>query len=173
MTFEEINAQLDAEFTCDCAEAAVCYLVCSNGTKQWKRQCQRCGHASNPIARLSLSLEQRLAAKPLDPEIGEAWRAARQSGRQELVEATQPDRSADYEEYLRSEWWRSRSRKRLEVDGYRCQALFPGCEGRATQVHHRTYASQEAPRYGEPLFALVSVCRNCHEWIHGLRGGKP
>ena len=82
---------------------------------------------------------------------------------QSWIEATRPSQEESwnkYNEYLRSESWRRRSRMCLERDGYKCQA-YEGCLGRATQSHHLTYRHL----YNEPLFDLISVCQSCHEKI--------
>lgn len=67
----------------------------------------------------------------------------------------------DYENYIKSEAWYAKRAKVLERDKYICQ----GCGGTATQVHHKTYKN-----LGEEfLFELMSVCKPCHERIHGIK----
>lgn len=60
--------------------------------------------------------------------------------------------------YLDSPEWAERRRLVLDRDEHRCQARLEGCLGRASQVHHLTYAHCQL----EPLFDLVAVCRLCH-----------
>jgi len=167
--WQELNTQLDREFACEHAQRTLRVQICSNGTKQWKWQCDQCGQGSQAVSKSTLSAEQMAAASPVDEGLTEAWYARRRARQEELTQAARAQMQTDYAAYLQTPWWGERSSARLELDGYECQAQFPGCARRASQVHHRSY--QEAPPYREPLFALVSVCRNCHEWIHGLRGG--
>lgn len=63
-----------------------------------------------------------------------------------------------HQEYLKTPAWREKRKEVLERDGYMCQACL---KRRASEVHHLTY-----DHFGdEPLFDLISVCRQCHEKI--------
>jgi len=64
----------------------------------------------------------------------------------------------EYQEYLKSSEWKVKRGKVLKRDNYICQ----GClEKRATQVHHLSYKHVK----NEPLFELVSICKECHDII--------
>jgi len=58
--------------------------------------------------------------------------------------------------YLRSQHWRARRARALELAGYRCTAC--DSSGRL-DVHHRSYAHLGAERDDE----LAVLCRTCHE----------
>ncbi len=63
----------------------------------------------------------------------------------------------DYDEYLKSERWQNLRKSVLYRDKELCI-----CGGKATEIHHKTYA-----RLGnEFLSDLVSLCRNCHQYVH-------
>lgn len=64
----------------------------------------------------------------------------------------------EYGDYLNSNEWKDKRLKVLERDNYLCQS----CRiNKATEVHHLTYNHKGH----EPLFDLVSVCKDCHELI--------
>ena len=63
-----------------------------------------------------------------------------------------------HQEYLNSQVWKEKRQEVLNRDSYLCQACL---KHRASEVHHLTY-----DHFGdEPLFDLISVCRQCHEKI--------
>ena len=67
------------------------------------------------------------------------------------------DEKKNYYEYLKSDEWKKLRKSVLRRDNELCI-----CGGKATEVHHKTYA-----RVGnEPLSDLVSLCRNCHQNVH-------
>src|ERR1700748_1203915 len=72
-------------------------------------------------------------------------------------------RRRDYyrDTYLKSDAWKRKRYVVLRRDNWRCVY----CGGRATQVHHTRYAKYNIGR--EPIEWLVSVCKDCHEGIHG------
>lgn len=63
--------------------------------------------------------------------------------------------------YLKSEAWQRKRYVVLKRDNWRCVY----CGGRATEVHHKRYAKYNIGR--EPIKWLVSVCKACHERLHG------
>lgn len=73
---------------------------------------------------------------------------------------------ADYNDYIHSDKWLERRRQTLLRDGFRCQKCG---SRRFLHVHHLTYA-----RFGnEKLEDLQTVCKECHETIHGRKMGWP
>lgn len=69
--------------------------------------------------------------------------------------------SPEYIEYMQSEEWDRIRRERLRVDGYTCQGC--GCTNEPLDVHHITYED-----FGhERINNLLSLCRRCHDEIHG------
>lgn len=63
--------------------------------------------------------------------------------------------------YLKSDAWKRKRYVVLKRDNWRCVY----CGGRATQVHHKRYAKRNIGK--EPIEWLFSVCKACHDKIHG------
>ena len=66
----------------------------------------------------------------------------------------------NYHDYLRSEEWQRKRRRRLEMDGYRCQMCGSGMN---LQVHHISY---DNVRTDAEVEDLVTLCKACHEQVH-------
>jgi len=72
----------------------------------------------------------------------------------------------EYSNYLKSEQWKEKAAKRLEIDRYTCQ----GCGSRGSsdnplQVHHLNYKHVG----NEDVYTdLVCLCRNCHIRTHHI-----
>lgn len=64
-------------------------------------------------------------------------------------------------EYLKSDAWDRKRYLVLKRDNSKCVY----CGGIATQVHHKRYAQKNIGT--EPIDWLVSICKPCHEAIHG------
>jgi 5-methylcytosine-specific restriction endonuclease McrA len=64
----------------------------------------------------------------------------------------------EHNDYLRSNKWHEKRDAVLKRDNYLCQACLIH---RATQVHHLSYEHWR----NEPLFELVSICKDCHDLI--------
>lgn len=141
---------------CAHTESEIRWKVCSNGTRQYWRQCLGCG---------------QLLGTPLPAAMGaKATRAVDEGARQQGVQAylrdirearatIKADRREEYSSYLQSAEWRAKRAKVLA----RAKGICEGCgDRRATQVHHLTYAHIR----DELLFELVAVCDGCHEKIH-------
>jgi 5-methylcytosine-specific restriction endonuclease McrA len=67
---------------------------------------------------------------------------------------------ASYKDYLESELWKAIRDKVLKRDDGLCLV----CRCRASEVHHRSYATEVLK--GEKLELLMSICRPCHKAIH-------
>lgn len=65
--------------------------------------------------------------------------------------------------YLQSDEWNRKRHLVLKRDNWRCFY----CGERATQVHHTRYARRRIGK--EPIKWLVSVCKPCHDKIHGVK----
>jgi 5-methylcytosine-specific restriction endonuclease McrA len=84
------------------------------------------------------------------------------AGKQRLFDINRKRRRDYYRHtYLKSDAWQRKRYVVLKRDNWRCVY----CGGRATQVHHTRYAKYNIGR--EPIEWLVSVCRECHDSIHG------
>jgi len=66
-----------------------------------------------------------------------------------------------HNEYLKSDDWERKRYIVLKRDNWKCGY----CGGRATQVHHKKYAKRKIGN--EPIGWLVSICKSCHDKIHG------
>ena len=64
-------------------------------------------------------------------------------------------------EYLKSDAWQRKRYVVFKRDNWRCVH----CGARATQVHHKKYARKNIGK--EPIEWLESVCKDCHERLHG------
>jgi hypothetical protein len=74
------------------------------------------------------------------------------------------ERSKYYVKYLHGGSWGTVRNTKLRI-----QPLCEGCGKEATEVHHKTY-----DRLGkEFLFDLMSVCQECHSFIHSGRTFIP
>ena len=63
----------------------------------------------------------------------------------------------DYDNYLKTQHWRTFRRLVLERDGHRCVV----CNNtRLVQVHHRHY---ESGRYMEKMEDCYTLCGKCHK----------
>lgn len=67
----------------------------------------------------------------------------------------------NYNEYLKSDLWKTIRKLILERDAYYCR--IRRCNNRAEQVHHFTYSPKTL--VGRNPAGLISVCRSCHKKI--------
>ena len=83
--------------------------------------------------------------------------------------------NSEYQKLLKTEEWSCKRDHILERDGHECQ----WCHRKSTpknplQVHHKYYIMRRG-RFVEPWdypdSALITLCRNCHEFAHKTR--KP
>lgn len=166
---EEIRREVGRKFACPCESPLVKSRTRPDGSRQYVRQCPRCGKCSRPISRDSLDLFERRLALPVDETIREKWEADQAAYAAQLRAEMEAEASAQffsrYSEYLRSPEWIRKRNAVLKRDGYQCQ----GClSARATQAHHLTYERV----FHEMLFDLIAVCGPCHERLHPRKGGK-
>lgn len=133
----------------------------SNGSVQVVKQCTACGravggalpHSSVPIVEALPAFDFALLDR------GEASIRAHFAALRAQHAHERAERHTEYEAYLRTPEWQAKRRKALERDGHICQ----GClTARATEVHHTTYSHLGA----ELMFQLISLCADCHEWLH-------
>jgi 5-methylcytosine-specific restriction endonuclease McrA len=72
-------------------------------------------------------------------------------------------RQRAYSEFMASPEWRTLRNRRLQLDGYICQ----DCGGGATRVHHIWYPKEQHWKE-TPLWALISLCEDCHTKAHRI-----
>lgn len=136
---------MQPEQYCRHANQALARRVFSNGIEHFGSQCLDCGKWDGGIKKSTLNEAQMEAAVTFDPEV-----ARRFSERQR--EAFQQERQAKNEAF-----WQ-KYHDHLNSDDWRRACL----ERRATQAHHLTYRHLG----WEPLFDLIAVCKQCHEYLH-------
>jgi hypothetical protein len=56
-------------------------------------------------------------------------------------------------------------RERFLTENPICQVSVAGCMNGSTDVHH-TYAGSNRDAFYLVQSTWLSVCRNCHDWIH-------
>lgn len=104
-----------------------------------------------------------LGAELIGGRVSQEWVILSESElRKRLLLATIP-----YDEYLRTERWRSISRRVIERDGC-CQA----CGATQTlQAHHQTYEHRGFEEYH--LCDLKTLCWRCHRGFHAFQDDVP
>jgi hypothetical protein len=176
MGFETAWKQAQAEYACEHNETDVRRLIASNGVVHFRRQCLRCGTATETVRKASLSPGKRVAVPEFDEQLRDRWDATKRERAAELHEEQVAKEKEEWEEgrrrekeewdewyaeYLQSPEWAHRRRLAMQ----RAAGMCEGCGvRRATQVHHTTYEHAG----NELLFELRAVCRTCHEVIHGI-----
>ena len=77
--------------------------------------------------------------------------------------------SKEYDQYMKSEAWRTKKQERINIDGGCVMCHRPISRIRSLQVHHITYA-----RLGNEnvLSDLCTLCGSCHQKIHAYYNRK-
>jgi hypothetical protein len=165
VNWEQIQAQVDERFGCECAETEIRYRIYRNGVKHFHKQCLRCGEYGSSVAKAAVPQRTQMLCVAVDEELRDGWQKQRQEYAAEIRRQGTLEKNTEwfqkYDAYLKSEAWQKRARKVLERDGNLCQACL---KRPATQAHHLTYEHV----FNEPLFDLVSVCPVCHQFITQL-----
>jgi len=127
-------------------------------------QCPDCGLGLKAIKKETFSAAQLDALPLYDTDLQDRLYKERWEARQEARVTAQEQRNGawwdTYHAYVASDTWRWTRQRVLTRDEGVCQ----GCRARqASDVHHLTY-----DHLGEEfLWELMSVCRECHERLHG------
>lgn len=70
----------------------------------------------------------------------------------------------EYNEYLKTEEWKAKARKRAEIDGYVCcMCKCTGTMNNPLQTHHITYRNIG---HEDVYKDVLTLCRNCHKSVH-------
>ena len=78
-----------------------------------------------------------------------------------MGEVTQEQWSGNYQDYIHSSAWGSKSKDAKERAGNRCQL----CNSKENlQTHHRTYERLGDEEPGD----LIVLCEKCHKKFHGV-----
>lgn len=72
----------------------------------------------------------------------------------------------NYQEYLKSDLWKSIRAKVFEIKGHNCHV----CKKYATEIHHNGYGINVLK--GETIQPLRPICRKCHKAIEFIDGKK-
>lgn len=156
---------------CQHKDALPVLILTAAGARAVREQCTACGKLDTAPLRLA----DHPAAPPVDHGRADAWLAARKEAgesaqaaaqkRYAMRQAAKVDESAEwfsqYDQYLGSDAWAAKRAMVLRRDQGRCQAVLPGCQRQADQVHHLGYAFHRAFN-DTPLWLLVSICASCH-----------
>lgn len=136
--------------------------IVKGGRRARYLQCLKCGRPDGSAQKTDLNFNVPQWDDALVSHLDQEIKNRREEIYQTALERTsnlQVEGYADYAEYLASEEWAVKRRKVFQRDGNRCQACL---ENDATEVHHLTYDRI----FKEPMFDLVSICRQCHETLH-------
>lgn len=130
-----------------------------NGISYVRHQCQHCGASVKGPKKAELEKQgYRIAALlPWDEALARRW-----SNRLDHFQQTQRPFQARldlYQQYLLSDTWKFKRARVLQRDDHQCQAC---CSAKAVEVHHKSYQNIG----DEPLFELISVCKECHLQLH-------
>lgn len=150
---------MNAWQSCQCTESEIRGKRTPVGI-QYRPQCLSCGRGIGnaiPHAQVEVFVEW-------DQELADKWQAkleAHLSARRDSLQSDSDDFQRRRVAHMASAAWSKTRARTLKRDGYLCQ----GCLSvEASQVHHLTYE-----RLGNELFIdLVSLCRTCHERVHGI-----
>ena len=151
------------------------WVTHSNGSRHVKWVCAVCGWASDAVRQDTIDEKVLAGLSDADPERRQAWEAEQQEKIKQMycvIERSEAmtERQIRYTEFVKSPAWRVLRVRRLQADGYICA----DCGGDATQAHHIWYPEED--HWEEtPLWALISLCENCHRKAHRIfkRGSVP
>jgi hypothetical protein len=172
---------------CDLSSAKIVYVDCTNGTRQYWKQCQECKGVANlggPIAYKKLTDTEMVSAIPKESQVDSgAWiRDAYQYVKNAVVSMLHTEFSqhvapslpdafktvirdsiVQYSEYINSPHWKSIRDSAMDEVNWRCQECsYLGDDVVAVHVHHLTYAHLG---YERP-YELVPLCKKHHDEIH-------
>lgn len=116
-------------------------------------------------------LEWDVAFKEVKRVVGDHdWQRAADATKEVLSEIKSEEMSEEakkkHEQYLNSDKWKKRRRKKLQRENYKCE----DCGGSASQAHHVSYENLDSADEELELRDLVALCEDCHEERHRLRG---
>jgi hypothetical protein len=134
-----------------------------NNTVHVYTQCTSCGYKENgPISKKEIDLDSLpLFNDDLLNSLTTDIYSEYNSIQTELDEKKRDDFFIKYNEYLKTDIWKSKRERVLKRDKNLCQACL---KRKASEVHHLSYKHV----FNEPLFELVSVCNICHKEITKL-----
>lgn len=75
----------------------------------------------------------------------------------------------NFDEELSKNEWKEKRKKILKRDRFKCAIC--GCDYKTLNIHHLKYFS-DREYWDYPNELLVTVCRDCHQKIHGKKEGE-
>lgn len=161
ITREAVTKIIKDPYHCNHASIELRERTYSNQIAHYVDQCLRCGsqlqsHKRDSIIVAQAKLNDGIAKFDLD--IADRFFSRGRQERKDQRDNERADWQAWYTEYLESEKWKSKRAEVMRRDKFTCQ----GCHGRATEVHHLTYANVG----DELLFQLIALCEDCHQRVH-------
>ncbi len=162
---EKLNAVYQKYDHCKHEKETLRIRVIRGGATQYVLQCDFCGNASNAISK-NKAMKINENPSQFDKTIKVNFDAKRQQEIDAVFKEYGTKKAANraeffiwYNEYLKTDEWRTKRSLVLQRDNHVCQ----GClTAKATQVHHLTYK-----HVGEELlFELISICESCHGIAH-------
>lgn len=66
-----------------------------------------------------------------------------------------------HREYLQTQKWKKRRKKKLEQENYTCER----CGDNANQCHHTTYRHLDSSNPEAEISTLMAVCPKCHSYL--------
>lgn len=149
------------KFDCSHSQSELRERTIKGGSKQYVRQCLKCGSAvSNPIKREAALSENNGNPLPFfDEQLISSWDAAAKESATNITNTDDSEFWAAYEQYLAGPLWAKKREKVFE----RASGICEGCRDKpANQVHHLSYEHVG----DEYLFELVAICDECHGKLH-------
>ncbi len=146
-------------------------MIIAGGDIQVKEQCENCGHVKknavggfDKAAREALPELNSMARERSRIKLSEFETDFNNKCRTRAFVSGQPEWRRKHGDYMKTAEWRYKRDLVLKRDKYLCQDCLTNP---ATQVHHKTYRNTDFTGM-EPAFDLVSLCRPCHERVHGI-----
>jgi len=129
----------------------------SNGSFMVKKQCTNCGRSDAHQYKFEEAggRNKVILLPDFDEDKLQQFYTDQQKARQAEWQEQQKEWFVGYNQYLRSDAWKSKRERVLKRDNNLCQACLKAI---ATEIHHLTYRHV----FNEPLFDLVAICNPCH-----------
>lgn len=124
-------------------------IYCNECCKDHKEELERARQSADRVRQRERERKQKERERKIQKASGEHWGGLRRKERMELLQ------ELEYQDYLKTPWWKLRRRMKLKRVGYKCEKC--GSKKRL-QVHHIRYTKVG----GEKMKDLKVLCRNCH-----------
>jgi hypothetical protein len=152
--------ETEAKFGCECAKNVFVYVTMTDGRKQHRLMCIRCGELKpNAVSIKTLTPREVDQIPEFDDSRRTDWRRKKMEYRQALIERYGVIDREGREGYYQTPEWKEKTRLVRDRSGGVCE----GCRKRpAVACHHLTYDHLG----DEFLWELADVCDSCHKKAH-------